>query len=286
MKIRGRLGQSLLIVLSLVVALTTLLMVGCSSKQATTGQQTMVKLGLSLALTGPMASGSAPMSQGMLAYTKYVNDQGGIQYVDPATGKTEKALLDVHWQDNAYDAAQRLSVYKTQKDWGMVLQLLVSSPDDVAGVASTSAVPIMSVASIDATSLAPQPVYVTGLFVPYPAQNAAFIKWASQQQATPPRIALLALDQPIFRNQFSGKGLTPEFVSQYGGVLADVEYVSPTSTDYTIELTRIKAANPDWIITQLVPSEIALAVTDALRIGMPNTVKFVGTSSTYDESIV
>ena len=287
MKIRGKLGQSLLILLSLMVALT-LVMGGCGSKgtPTPTGQEAKVKIGLSIAFTGPMASGSAPMGEGMLSYVKYVNDQGGIQYTDPATGKSQKALLDIHWEDNSYDASKRLAIFKRQADWGMDVQLLTAGPDDTAAAATQAHVPIMSISQISGAVLNIQPVFVTGTFCSYTEQNAAFIKWASQQQATPPRIALISYDNQAFRFQLNGAGLTKEFCETYGGELADVEWVPMTITDFTIPLTRIKEANPDWIIMQVVPSHIAMVIRDAQRVGMPSTVKYIGTSSTFDEGII
>jgi hypothetical protein len=111
MKIRGMFGRSILVMLAMIVALT-LVIGACGKEETPTGQAAMVKMGLSIAFTGPMASGSAPMGEGMLSYVKYVNDQGGIEYTDPATGKTNKALLDYRWEDNAYDASKRLAIFK------------------------------------------------------------------------------------------------------------------------------------------------------------------------------
>jgi len=286
MKIKGKFARSLFIMLPLIVALT-LVIGGCGSKgEPTTGQEVKVKVGLSIGFTGPMASGSAPMGEGMLSYVKYVNDQGGIEYIDPATRKTQKALLDIHWEDNAYDASKRLAIFKRQADWGMDLQLLTAGPDDTAQAATQAGVPILSISQISGAVLNIQPCFVTGTFVSYTEQNAAFIKWASQQQATPPRIALISYDNQAFRFQLNGAGLTEEFCKAYGGELAGVEWVPMTITDFTIQLTRLKATNPDWIIMQVVPSHIAMVIKDAQRIGMPSAVKYCGTSSTFDEGIV
>jgi len=285
MKIRGMFARSIFIMLALILALT-LVIGACGKEETPTGQEAKVKMGLSIAFTGPMASGSAPMGEGMLSYVKYVNDQGGIEYTDPATGKNQKALLDYRWEDNAYDASKRLAIFKRQADWGMDLQLVTAGPDDTAQAASQAQVPIMSISQISGAVLNIQPVFVTGTFCSYTEQNAAFIKWASQQQATPPRIALISYDNQAFRFQLNGAGLTEEFCQEYGGELAGVEWVPMTITDFTIQLTRLKAANPDWIILQVVPSHIAMVVRDAQRLGMPSTVKFIGTSSTFDEGII
>lgn len=275
--------RSLFISLSLSLVIALLL---CACGGETEEEQAQkVKIGLSLGFTGALASGTTPVSEGVLAYMKYVNDQGGIEYEDPDTGDMQQALLDIDWEDNFYAVDKTLSVYKRQKEWGMNLQVLVMSPDVIADQASRSEVPVMSAGNLAKGSMEPEPRYVSVLYGSYVDQILAFTEWASEQQTSPPKIGFLALDIPAFSSAAGGGGLTEELVSQYGGELVGVERVPMTVTDMTIELTRLKDANPDWIILQLVPSSIAVAMKDAQRIGMPETTKFIAIT-TYGEDLI
>jgi branched-chain amino acid transport system substrate-binding protein len=270
-----------LIVLSLTLVVA-LLLSACGGGTPTVEK---VKVGLSLTYTGPMATTTSPISDGIQAYMKYVNDQGGIQYTDPTSGATKRALLDIDWEDNGYDSGKVTTVYQTQKQWGMDLELLVMSPDVIAATASRNEVPVLSAGNLAAASMATQPVYVSVLYGSYVDQVLAFTQWASTQQATPVRIAWVALNIPAFQSAAGGAGITDELLKQYGGTLVDRENVDVTATDISIQLTRVKAANPDYVILQLIPSTISVAMQDAQMIGMPKSVKFVAIT-TFDENLV
>lgn len=274
---------ALFIVLSLTLVVALLSSACGGAKPAAQVQK--VKVGLSLGFTGAFASGTGPLSNGVLAYMKYVNDQGGVQYTDPTTGKTEKALLDIDWQDDAYDVGKVLSIYETQKTWGATSEVLVMSPDVLAGVASRDGVPVLSAGNLGGPSLSEKPIYVTALYPAYIDQVIAFMQWAKTQQATPPRIAWLALDTPAFQSAAGGAGMTNALAQQYGCVFVDRETVEATASDMTIQLTRIKEANPDWIIVQAIPNIISLAQKDAQLIGMPASMKFVAIT-TFSEELI
>ncbi|MEW6033317.1 MAG: ABC transporter substrate-binding protein [Chloroflexota bacterium] len=272
-------------ILSLLLALSAVTACAPAAQSPVAGA-VKVKVGLSLGLTGSLASTVAPISQGALAYMKWVNDQGGIEYRDPKTGKTEKALLDIAWEDNAYSAAKTLSIYKRQKDWGMLLQVLVMSPDVIADTASRSQVPIMSVGNITETSIKPEPRYITVLYGSYLDQMLTFVKWTSQQQATPPKVGFILMDLPTHRASGGGGGLSAELVKEFGGELVGVEWVPAGVTDSSIEMTRLKAGNPDWIYIANVTSGVSTIAKDAQRLGITPKTRLATITYVFGEDLI
>lgn len=261
---------------------------GCA-KPAETVQpsaEVKVKLGMSLAFTGALASAGTPQGQGAVAYARWVNDQGGLEFRDPKTGTMRKALVDLVWEDSAMSVSKALAIYKRQKEQGVVLQILAMGLDAVADVASRSQVPILSTAGMAEASIKTQPSYVTALYPSNIDQILAFVKWASQQQTTRPKFGFMLADTAGHRAQGGGGGITAELIREYGGELVGVEWVPLAVTTTTIELTRLNAGNPDWIIIYHVPSGTTVVTKDAQRLGMTGKVKFAIAAYGFGEELI
>jgi hypothetical protein len=66
-----------------------------------------VPIGLNLELTGGLAATTIPVSDGLLDYIKYINDEGGFEY--EYSGKMHQAKYDIMWADNGFTVARSLT---------------------------------------------------------------------------------------------------------------------------------------------------------------------------------
>ena len=99
----------------------------CAPAPPPSAKEKAIRIGISLCTTGPIATAGEPISWGTLTYIKYLNEElGGIEY-QTADGKTERVKLDAIWEDNAYNVAKTVSIYKRQKTAGVLAMALFGS---------------------------------------------------------------------------------------------------------------------------------------------------------------
>jgi branched-chain amino acid transport system substrate-binding protein len=114
------------------LALAVALVVSSCAPAKPVGEEKTIKVGLSLIMTGPIASTGVPIAEGFIDYLRYVNDDlGGIEYRTPE-GKTEKVMLDITWEDSAYSVPKGLTIHKRQKAQGIMLRIISSSSEGEA----------------------------------------------------------------------------------------------------------------------------------------------------------
>lgn len=77
-----------------------------------------VVVGLNLELTGGLASATLPVSNAMLDYYRYINDQGGFTYKDPTDNTVHRAKYKILWADNGFSVARSISNVKRFIDRG------------------------------------------------------------------------------------------------------------------------------------------------------------------------
>lgn len=274
-----------------VLAMTLLLVLNsCAPTGVAPGEKT-VKTGVSLILTGIIASSGAPVSNGILDYVKYLNEElGGIEYTDPKTGKTERVRLNVAWEDNAYSAAKGLTIYKRQKAAGVQAMVIFSHPpaEAVSPMASRDRMPIYApYANPNAALFANKPLYTLPTLLNYHQQPVVVAQWVKEvwEEARTPRLGCICIETVSVRGAIE----TPEvkeYVEELGVEWLGVEWVPPAVTDTTIELTRMMAKKPDFIFLIHVVAGGKVFAEDAVRMGLKDKAEFIYNSSAFCEDTI
>ncbi|MEW6033847.1 MAG: ABC transporter substrate-binding protein [Chloroflexota bacterium] len=258
----------------LLVAMVVLLVAAACAPAAkpTTGAEVKkVKVGLSMSLTGALATALEPVSWGAYHYLQYVNEQlGGIEYRTKA-GTMEKVLLDIVWEDNAYSVPKTISIYKRQKEAGVkFMAVLGSTPGEaITETASRDKMPVIGFyASTSPANFTPVPLYYTSSFGNMPEQAAVVVKWFKDnwKEARPPKVGVLMLDVPSLRPTGDPAGL-PAYAQKIGVEYLGIDFLSAAATDTSIELGRLKTKAPDMILTYHVTGGLVVILKDARRIG-------------------
>lgn len=239
-------------------------------------EEKKVKVGLSLCLTGPIASTGKPFSLGILDYLTYVNDVlGGIEYRTPE-GKTEKVKMDIKWEDNAYDPARALAIYKRQSEWGAQIMHLTAGSMVLTCLSHIARdhMPVVYGTVAEIHAMAAEPLTTVAQLTTYVDEHAFFMDWvkAGWKEARPPRIGFINLESPMARAQLPGKG--PDYAQKIGVEYLGLEWVPYAVTSAAVELKRLADKGADWIFVGHVSGGASVVLKDAERLGLKNKVKF------------
>ncbi len=252
---RRQTGLVLFIVL--LVAVISIVPLGC--KSASSSGEKMLKLGLSMCLTGAAAEKGTPMGHGKLDCIKYINEEkGGV----------EGYLIDVYDYDNGYDAAKAATIVKKIMDDGCLFFTTNSSKMMAASmeIANRAEFPGMAVFSSTTITHPPQHIYAQmpdygddwGAFARYYLDNI----WAGSGK---PKMALHLL------NNSTGSGVADAArakAEEMGIEIVASEEHAATTVSEIESLTRIKAANPDVLFISSTPAPTSVIIKNANELGM------------------
>lgn len=286
-KLRHVITVSVAILLSLALVLASC---AKSNPTGTAGPQKSVKVGLSLTYTGALGGIGAPVSQGAYDYLVYVNDVlGGVEYRTSA-GASEKAKLDLLWEDNAYSVPKTLSIYQRQKSAGVQLMgMFGSTPGEaVASLASRDKMPIVGFyASASPVSMGSSPNYYTPSFGNLAETPGVMLTFISEtwKGSKPARVGAIEIDLPSARSANPDK-ILPAYAQKLGLEWVGFEWTAPAATDYSIELGRLAAASPDFIISTIVPGNTVVLLKNAQTMGLTARAKFVLAHFAWDEGLI
>lgn len=276
-------------VLFLLLATTTFQGACGNASPAEAESQKTVKVGLSLSLTGAIASTTYPTSLGVQSYMKYVNDVlGGVKY-RTATGATDSVYLDILSEDSAYNVSKALSIYKRQKAAGVMVMYSVSGSmatgltelvvrDEMPIVQSTGALPV---------TLGERTIFITS-FLPSTADHIKGVMKGLQagwKEARPLRFGSIAVESPEARAGFTDPSVA-EYAKQIGVEYLGNEWVPYAITDSSIELNRLSSKQPDYVFMYHVTGQIVTILKDAQRLDLTKKSTFVVTPYGFDENLL
>jgi len=278
----------------LLVSLIVSVLPGCSGTSTApvpNSSEKNLKLGLYLCYTGALAAHASGVSDGMRDKMLWTNKQGGLEYKDPKTGKTEKVNLDVIWEDTAYDAAKGAAIYKRFKANGV--QMIAgygSTPGEVmAPTASRDKIPVFCIYGYcSPAGYDPKPQYYMAALSSVTADYMWGANWFvdNWKGDRPPKLGLLCMDVPSWRTVDGPKG-APARVAALGAEWVGMRWAPASTTDLSVELKDLvidKKADYLAIFAAAHVATVALTGMSNLGIDLAKTsVMFSG--CTLDESI-
>jgi branched-chain amino acid transport system substrate-binding protein len=208
----------------------------CSAASA----QDAYVIGVSAAMTGPVAPNYAPVVEAMKAYLEHVNGRGGVN------GKpVQVVVLDDQAQPSR--AATNAKQLLAQDKVAMLLNVSLSSTyAPMIAESKRAGVPLFFAGAVCPKETYPpaEPLQFcsTAFGANLDSQAAlAFVKSNSKQ---PVRLGLAAMAIPIARAEID----YAEELSKTLGMTPVEKQISPPPTpDYTPFATKLKEANPNWI---------------------------------------
>ncbi|MFL5033281.1 MAG: ABC transporter substrate-binding protein [Xanthobacteraceae bacterium] len=199
-------------------------------------------IGVTGALTGPVASTQAPAMEAMRIYVERLNAAGGIN------GKQVRIIL----QDDAAEPSKAAANAKkliTQDNVVLLINASLSSTyAPTVAEAKRAGVPLLF-----ASGVCPKEVYppadplqfcTTAYASNYDSRaTLAFIKDTAKE---PVRIGFAAMAIPLSRGEMD---FAESQAPSLGMTVADKEVIPPPTPDYTPFATKLKDANPNWIFS-------------------------------------
>ena len=227
--------------------------------------------------TGPAATIDVPCHEGFEAYWEWLNqEEGGVDGIK----------VEVLWTDTRYAIDKALSAYERFKDQGMV----AFHGDSMTWAATKDRYPKdklpYTIAGRTTSFSVWPPNYGYGVGPADSDAGATLVKWWLDTKHTedrPLKVALMYNDNPYGRMSIDG-GFREWLESNPDIEIVEDFPIAPLSTDVSPELTKIKSAGADLILTQCLQPEYAAISQGYRRLGMTMPVAFMATG--YGSTIV
>ncbi|MEO6846248.1 MAG: ABC transporter substrate-binding protein [Chthoniobacterales bacterium] len=263
----------------ILVGLTVAMLGGCGE-----AAKPSIKIGLNTELTGEMPAVGASSKNAAELYVSQVNAEGGVQVGD----KKLPITLDVG--DNGAKAEQAAAV----------AQRLISQDNVVAMVgpdASACAIPASEIAqslkcpmispwstnpktTIDTTTGKPKPEVFRACFTDtFQAQVLA--KFALNNLHAKRAAVLYDVASEAPNGQAN---LFKKTFEENGGTIADFETYTTGDRDFSAQLTKIRASNPDIIFLPAYYNDVALIAKQARQLGIKTA--FLGSDAWSTPEII
>jgi branched-chain amino acid transport system substrate-binding protein len=199
-------------------------------------------IGVTGALTGPVASTQAPAMEAMRVYFERVNAAGGVN------GKPVRIIL----QDDAAEPSKAAANAKrliTQDNVVLLINASLSSTyAPTVAEAKRAGVPLLFASGVCPKEVYPpadaQQFCTTAYASNYDSRAAlAFVKDTAKE---PVRIGFAAMAIPLSRGEMD---FAESQAPALGMTVADKEVIPPPTPDYTPFATKLKDANANWVFS-------------------------------------
>lgn len=232
---------------------------GQDSAEAGSGQQSSIRIGAWIPLTGAVAAYGVPQKAGADAYFKMLNAQGGIN------GRK----VDWTVKDNAFDPQQTVQIARQLIGQDKVVAIVNANGTAQAEAAfpfvlTQSKVPIVDEQGGSESWYKPPRPGLFGTQTLYEDQAAAVAAWAVQDGAK--KILVVHSDPAAFVNV--AKQVEPVAKKVDPSVVVDRLAVKFQTTDYTPVVSKVKAEKPDAVILILTSPEAAAYLKEARLQGL------------------
>ncbi|KUO71856.1 MAG: hypothetical protein APF77_07030 [Clostridia bacterium BRH_c25] len=264
--------KTLSLILILVLIISTLGLVGCSNtdKQAETGP---IKIGAAAPMTGDYAMYGEYAKDGIELAKEEINKNGGI------LGRQ----IEIVYADDKGDSKEAVNVaqkFVSDSSITAILGHFFSGCTLAAGpIYQQNGIPEIAIASTN-PNVADIGDYVYRINVGDNYQGAQMAKWLFDNKKYK-KVAV------IYDNSDYGKGVSTVFSDSFkklgGEVTASESYIGGQEKDFSVILTKIKAASPEAIVLATY-QEGALIIQQAKKAGLD--VPFIGSDSIYTDDFI
>src|SRR5262245_26017878 len=235
-------GRKTMFARKLIAALGAVTALGAMVLAAPASAQDAYVIGLTGALTGPVASTQAPAMEAMRVYFERLNAAGGIN------GKPVRIIL----QDDAAEPSKAAANAKkliTQDQVVLLINASLSSTyAPTVAEAKRAGVPLLFASGVCPKDVYPpadpQQFCTTAYASNYDSRAAlAFVKETAKE---PVRIGFAAMAIPLSRGEMD---FAESHVASLGMTAVDKEVIPPPTPDYTPFATKLKDANANWVFS-------------------------------------
>ncbi len=199
-------------------------------------------IGVSGAMTGPVAGGYAPIVESMKAYIDHVNANGGIN------GKPIRLIV----RDNGAKPSKAATDAKTLiSQNGVVLLINTSLSSTYAPMVAESkraGVPLYYAGGVcpPATFPPAEPLQFCSTAYSANLDSEAALAFIKKSSNGPVRIGFAGMAIPLVR---TGIEHAEKVAAKLGMTVVSTQYTPPPTPDYTPVATKLKDANPNWMFS-------------------------------------
>jgi len=197
-------------------------------------------LGVSAAMTGPVAGGYAPVVDAMRAYLEHVNSKGGIN-----NHPVRLVVLDDQAQPSR--AAANAKQLVNQDNVVMLLNTSLSSTyAPMVAESKRAGVPLYYAGSVCPKDTFPpaDPLQFCSTAFGATLDSQAALAFVKSHAQGPVRIGFGAMAIPVSRGEID---YAEELSKKLGMTPVDKQITPPPTPDYTPFATKLKAGDPNWV---------------------------------------
>jgi ABC-type branched-subunit amino acid transport system substrate-binding protein len=206
----------------------------------TASAQDAYVIGVSAAMTGPVAPNYAPVVEAMKAYLEHVNGRGGVN------GKPVRVVvLDDQAQPSR--AATNAKQLLAQDKVAMLLNVSLSSTyAPMIAESKRASVPLFFAGAVCPKETYPpaDPLQFCSTAFGASLDSQAALAFVRSNSREPVRLGLAAMAIPIARAEID---YAEELSKTLGMAPVEKQISPPPAPDYTPFATKLKEANPNWV---------------------------------------
>lgn len=198
-------------------------------------------VGLSIALTGPVAETYAPVKDAFDVYFKEVNEKGGIN------GHQVKIVVEDDGSQPSKAAANAKKLVSHDKVLILLNTSLSSTYAPMVSTAKQAKVPIFFAGAVCPPEVyPPKPDTYQFCSTAFAMKNDSrfAVSFMAEQTKPPFKLGLVAMNIPISRGEID---FAEEISKTMNIQTVDKEIIPPAVPDFTPFATKLKSGEPDWV---------------------------------------
>jgi branched-chain amino acid transport system substrate-binding protein len=247
--------------------------VGCAKQDAASAESAMIKIGVDIEMSGPAAVQGKAYSRAVKLVADRINADGGVQVGE------EKKKIKLIIRDNKSDPAESLTVAKSLIHNDHVTAIVGggSSPTTMSIVDTVERAKVPMVSMGSSTAIVTPIAHRQYIFkTPGNTNVVADVMMKTFTEKGLSRVSLLTVD-----NAYGDAGLKAwKNLQDQGKVkLVDTEKFTDQDKDYTVQISKMLAADPDVVVVWAIPPGAGIAAKNLKQAGFPAEKTFFDTGA-------
>jgi len=199
-------------------------------------------VGVSGAMTGPVAAGYAPIVEIMKGYLDHVNAKGGIN------GKQVRVIVVDDQAQPSRAATNAKKLVEQDRVHLMVNTSLSSTYAPMVAESRRARVPLLYAGGVCPPETYPPADPLQFCSTAYSANldSEAMLDFIKASAKGPVRIGFAGMAIPLVR---TGIETAEKLAAKHGFTAIGTQYTPPPAPDYTPFATKLKEGNPNWMLT-------------------------------------